>query len=263
MIDWPFYRDFQNWLAAEPRRHSMNYAAKGFSVIRQFMREAKRLGYHTSSTFEEMKLGTEPVMKIALNFDELDRISALDLSNRLHLERARDLFIVGAFTGLRFSDFSRIRPEHVVAEGGKKYLDMTTIKTGTPVVIPLFHQAEAVLQKYQFEMPKTPASKLNIYIKTIGQLAGIDEQVVDVRTLGGQRVETIYPKYEKLSSHTCRRSFATNFYLLGVPAAMLMKITGHSTERQFMTYINVTGKENAKMLVAEVEKRMRKNPSGI
>lgn len=53
------------------------------------------------------------------------------------------------------------------------------------------------------------------------------------------------PKYKLVSSHTARRSFATNAYLAGVPTISIMKITGHKTESAFMKYIKISGKENA------------------
>jgi integrase len=69
--------------------------------------------------------------------------------------------------------------------------------------------------------------------------------MVDVRTKGGKRVDQTWNKWERLSSHAARRSFATKFFLQGIPAGVLMQITGHSTEKQFMQYINVDPKANA------------------
>lgn len=257
MVDWHFFADFPKWLNEPTRRHSLNYAAKGFAVIQQFLREAKRREYHNLTAFEKMKLKSEKVPKFALTFEELDAIYHLDLSDIPRLERVRDLFIVGAYTGLRISDFKRIRPEYIIEEDGEKFLSIVTQKTGTPVEIPLFPQVEAVVKKYEFTPPRISSQKFNDYIKEIAKMAGIDSLIVDVRTVGGKRIETTYPKWEKVASHVCRRSFATNFYLLGLPAAMLMKITGHSTERQFMNYIAIDGRENAKKMSKEAKMRMQ------
>ena len=88
-----------------------------------------------------------------------------------------------------------------------------------------------------------------------GTLFMIDD---NVRTKGGKRKDQTFNKWEKLSSHAARRSFATNFFLQGIPAGILMQITGHSTEKQFMQYINVNPKENATRFADLVQGRMGK-----
>ena len=58
----------------------------------------------------------------------------------------------------------------------------------------------------------------------------------------------MFPKYALVSSHTARRSFATNAYKAGIPSIAIMKITGHKRESTFMRYIRVSERENAEML---------------
>ena len=61
------------------------------------------------------------------------------------------------------------------------------------------------------------------------------------------KTETL-PKYELISSHTGRRSFATNMYKRGLPTLMIMSITGHNTEISFLKYIKVRQQEHAQMM---------------
>jgi integrase len=56
-----------------------------------------------------------------------------------------------------------------------------------------------------------------------------------------------YPKHELITSHTCRRSFASNLYGK-LPNMTIMAITGHKTETQFLKYIKITPTENAEKL---------------
>lgn len=58
-----------------------------------------------------------------------------------------------------------------------------------------------------------------------------------------------------ISSHTARRSFATNYYLEGFPTIDLMKITGHKTEKAFLTYIKVSQLDTAKRLNQHMKKK--------
>jgi len=64
---------------------------------------------------------------------------------------------------------------------------------------------------------------------------------------GGKIFTTQYKKYEQIKNHTGRRSFCTNLYLKGMPTIAIMKMSGHTTEENFMKYIKVDNKENAKI----------------
>jgi len=61
--------------------------------------------------------------------------------------------------------------------------------------------------------------------------------------------------WECISSHTARRSFATNYYLQEFPIVHLMKITGHRTEKSFYKYIKISKLESAKRLSIHNKKR--------
>ncbi|MEO6758202.1 MAG: phage integrase SAM-like domain-containing protein [Saprospiraceae bacterium] len=244
-IDFAFFSDFKAWLFAAPREHSANYAAKVVSVLRQFLRDAQRRGYHSKTDFQNFTVKKVKTTKIALSFEELETMYKMDLGDNQRLERVRDLFLIGAYTGLRFSDFTRIRPELIEAVNGESILSITTQKTGEQVSIPLLPIPLALLRKYNFEAPKISNQKMNDYLKELGQLAGMTGKMIVIGSKGGKREDLTAEKWEKLTTHVARRSFATNFYRAGIQPGVLMKITGHSTERQFMQYIAIDGKENA------------------
>jgi hypothetical protein len=56
-----------------------------------------------------------------------------------------------------------------------------------------------------------------------------------------------YKKYELVTSHIGRRSFATNFYGI-IPTSLLIGATGHSTEAMFLNYIGKTDTQKANQL---------------
>ena len=89
---------------------------------------------------------------------------------------------------------------------------------------------------------------MNDYIKEIGKEVGIDEMILQTRTKGGMKIQKSVPKYELISTHTGRRSFATNLYLSEFPAISIMKITGHKTEEAFLRYIRISPEQNANLL---------------
>ena len=241
-IDQPFFHDFKAWLFAPPRNLQTNYVHKLFSLLRMFMRDAKHRGLHSVEAFESFKIKKEETTKIALSFDELKILEELDLTANPRLERVRDLFLIGCYSGLRFSDFSRLRPEHITTDKGQRMIEIDTQKTGEKVFIPLFPILETLLFKYAFAVPKISGQKMNDYLKELGQLAGMNKRLLVKNSAGGSRREMEMAKWEKLTTHVARRSFATNFYLAKMPAFQIMKITGHRTESSFRQYICIDSK---------------------
>jgi integrase len=107
---------------------------------------------------------------------------------------------------------------------------------------------------------KISDQRFNDYIKKVCKEVGIKKIVEGSRMIGisvkneNEKEKIIhrkklgkYPKYELVSSHVCRRSFATNLYGK-IDTLTIMKITGHKTEKQFLDYIKITPKEYAEKL---------------
>ena len=90
--------------------------------------------------------------------------------------------------------------------------------------------------------------KMNEYLKDLGELLKFEEDILIVKTKGGKREETVFKKYDLISCHTARRSFATNSFKAGVPSISIMKITGHTTEKSFLQYIKISNEENAVLM---------------
>lgn len=259
-IDWHFKQDFENWLYSPPRNHAINNAAKIFQVSKQFMYESHRLGYHTNTIFQDKGFGIKRVKvknKIRLSFEELELLLDLDLSNDNRLERVRDLFIVGCYTGLRFSDWCKIKPENIIEEDGIEMLELMTGKTKTEVIIPFLPELKEVLVKYNYQLPKISIQKFNDYIKEVCKIALEDRKFLRIYSEGGKVHDEKIEKWKKVSSHAARRSFATNFWETGIPAAVLMQITGHGSEKQFFEYIDVDKYELAKRFAKQVALKQR------
>ena len=160
------------------------------------------------------------------------------------LRKARDMFLIGAFTGLRCSDYSRLHPENI--KNG--IIQIRNQKTGVTTSVPVHWIVREIIGNgYDFAHPLR-GQELNDQIKDVARMAGITENVLVSQNRGGKVVEAVFPKYELVSSHTARRSFATNAYKAGIPSIAIMKITGHKRESTFMRYIRVSERENAEML---------------
>lgn len=246
-IDYHFYTQFQQYLIKQ--NFSTNTIGKHIRTLKTFFLEAQERGLMPHFSPKKFKSVSEPSDAIYLNGREINILFELDLNQNPRLEKVRDLFLVGCWTGLRFSDFTRIKKENMDGE----FIEMETQKTGEVVVIPIHWQVEAILKRYEGKTPNSlpkPISnqKMNNYLKELGKIAGFEETVSETITKGGIRQTVNYPKSELITTHTARRSFATNQYLAGFPATSIMKITGHRTEKAFMKYIKITPREHANKL---------------
>jgi integrase len=89
---------------------------------------------------------------------------------------------------------------------------------------------------------------MNANLKIIGEKIGLEESTIKTRNQGSKVITETYQKFQQLTTHTCRRSFCTNAFLSGIHPKILMKISGHKTERSFMRYIKVSNVDNALMI---------------
>lgn len=234
---------------------SFNYSANTICnrvrCIKTVMKAANDQDLTTNTKYKLFKSAFEESFSVALNEQELERLLKCDLSDNTQLDRIRDLFLIGCWTGLRFSDFTSIREENIK----DNVLTMLQQKTGQTVVIPLNAVFVRLWDKYGGKLPsKISTQTFDDKIKDVCRIAGINERVVKSITKGGKRVTTIYEKWQLVSAHTARRSFATNLYRSGFPSLSIMAITGHRTESSFLKYIKISREEHAQLLMKHWQK---------
>lgn len=249
-IDLDFYDDFVHWCMEE--QYSKNSIGGFVKHIKVFMNSAidRQLTDNRMHLNRQFKTLQEEIDAIYLSEQELEAIYRLDLSHDTRLERVRDLFLVGCYTGLRFGDLVRLHREHIHPSPRGAIIKLRTQKTDELVVIPVHPILPKIMDRYEGELPKAMSDvKMNKYLKEIGRLSGLDSPVKITRTQGGLAHRTTHPKYELITVHTARRSFATNMYLRDVPSISIMKITGHRSEKAFLKYIRITPEQNASKLL--------------
>lgn len=224
---------------------SANTIAHKVMTLKATMRAAVERGVTANERWRFYRNSTENTEAVALNEDELKAVHDLDLSGSTRLDRVRDLFLAGCWTGLRFSDVTRIRQENI-SDG---MITIRQLKTGNYVTIPIHPVFMEIWKKYDGRLPSSISNqKFNVYIKEVCKMAGITDTFVKSITRGGRMEVTRCQKWEAVSSHTARRSFATNLYKDGFPSISIMQITGHKTEAAFLKYIKATKHDHAVML---------------
>lgn len=242
-IDLDFHRDFTAYLENE-KKLKPNTIGSHFQRIIAVLNEATENGVNTKLEFRRKHFikQREDADTIYLDREELQEIENLDLSENERLDNARDLFLVGAFTGLRHSDVNLLTPEKI--RDGKIHISQK--KTGKPVIIPIHPIVKRILNKRDGEFPRPIANQnLNLYLKEIGKMCpALKRKVFRAKT---EPVE----KWKLLCSHTARRSFATNMYKAGIDPIKIRSCTGHLSEKDFLKYIRATPTEMADLLRAD------------
>ncbi|WP_299548479.1 site-specific integrase [Seonamhaeicola sp.] len=183
-----------------------------------------------------------------LNDHEIDAIFNHDFSHNEKLDNARDLFVIGLRTGLRVSDFLRVTSENIL---DNSVINITTTKTGQNLTIPIHPQFQSVLEKRNGQFPrKISEQKFNKYIKEVCKEVGLKAMTYGSKmNKKTKRKETkLFEKHELITSHCCRRSFASNLYAAGFDTSVIMKATGHKSETQFIKYIKLSQDEHIKKL---------------
>lgn len=247
-IDLDFYDSFVNFLIKKD--YGTNTIGTLIKNVKVFMNEAVDRKLTTNLQYRNKRFKTveEVSESIYLTQDELKRLHDHNFSFNPTLEKVRDLFIIGCFTGLRFSDLASLNDDNFIDKGTK--LKVKTEKTGELVIIPIHRYVKEVLKKNQGKLPPCLSNqKMNMYLKQVGEIAGINEEALITSTKGGQKHSESFKKWELITVHTARRSFATNAYLADVPTISIMKITGHKTEKSFLKYIKISQEDNANKLL--------------
>lgn len=242
--DIDFYNDYIKYLT-KTENLSKNTVGTRIKILKTILRNADERGLDVCRDYQKKSFlkPTEKTDGVYLTTDEIDKIYNLN-NLPAYLERARDMFVLGCNTGLRVSDLFRVSKENI----NGRDIDIKTQKTGETVSIPITAQARVIMEKYDYQFPKISNQKYNDFIKEVAKRAEINDHITREYTKGGLIVRETNKKYELVSSHTARRSFATNAYLADVPTLQIMKITGHKTESAFMKYIKMSAKDNARKL---------------
>ncbi|MFZ7115665.1 MAG: site-specific integrase [Bacteroidota bacterium] len=250
-IDQLFYDDFMQFLI-QKKQLSNNTIGNQIKNLKVFLNEATELGINKTFEYKKKKFKKlqEESDSIYLTEDEIKDLYNLNLDDKPSLQRVRDLFIIGCWTGLRFSDFTKLRKENI----SKGMISIRTQKTDQALMIPIHPMVLKIFKKYtvndEIILPRAITNqKMNNYLKVVGQKAELDQKIIVTTNRGISREKKPYHKHELVTTHTARRSFATNLYLQGFPAISIMKITGHKSEQSFLKYIKVSQEENARKLM--------------
>ena len=262
-IGLDFYRNFIFYCQTIEKLNN-NSTGGYITNVKKWCKEIDIEGLPINPQYRHSEFSTisNKTKDVYLNEDEINKVFKHDFSYSERLDNVKDNFIIGLRTGLRISDFLRLK-KFDFKDG---YIHIETSKTLHQVIIPLHPQIQQILHKRNQNLPNQISDqKFNEYVKEVCKIVGFTEKVEGAKMINkkdetdffkSSKIEMknkmrkefgTYEKHELISSHTCRRSFASNLYGK-LDNMSIMAITGHKTESQFLKYIKITSKENAEKL---------------
>lgn len=204
---------------------------------------AKKEGYLIDESYRNVKVRGELGAAVYLSMEEIRRLYSTRMSPVKEL--VRDIFIISCLTGLRWGDLSKLKTANIQGD----FITLRTNKTHSSVIIPQHSIVREIVNKYN-GIPRYTKSQQNFgrILKRACRDAGFTSKILIERTEGARLVTRVFYKFELITPHTGRRSFATNAYIAKIPVARIMLMTGHLTESSFFRYIRISKEENAREL---------------
>lgn len=232
---------FQKYLIDRGQQNTT--IAKNIKLFLWFLRWCAKNELYSGKAHENFKprfkKAETPV--IYLTWDELQKLYNMDFE-RPKYNQARDVFCFCCFSGLRYSDVYKLQKSDIV-DGKIKF---TTQKTTDSLEVELNKYSQAILDKYKdVPLPNNKAlpafcnQKENEHLKVICQMAELNDKIKIVKYSGSKRTETIYEKWQLITTHCGRKTFVVNSLYLGIPAEVIMRWTGHSDYNSMKPYISI------------------------
>lgn len=234
--------------------YNLNTISRDLTNIKTLLRFAESKNKHVNNEVLNWKLKVNKTPFVYLSEVELQKLYDLQELPE-HLDNVRDWLIISCFCGQRISDFMRFNKSMITKTKNAKnknitLIEFTQVKTKTNITLPLHKKVLDILKKRNGDFPRPISSqKYNDYIKEVCKEAKLFEKVngskITINEEGYKRTESgMFEKWELVSSHIGRRSFATNNFGR-IPTSLIMSATGHTSEKMFLSYIQKTQRDQA------------------
>ena len=184
------------------------------------MRWSKNKGFKVKDDYQRVKIKTHSTDDIALTQEEVSLLEEASLEGAK--DRSRDLFLIGIYSGQRFSDYSKIEKANL-RDG---MLIIRAKKTRHISKVPLSEKLENILKKYNWKLPVISSQKFNPHIQKICKRLGMTQEVIKISYQGNKVKKETKQKWQMVGSHTARRTFITIASEKNIPDHIIMTIAG-------------------------------------
>ena len=203
---------------------------RNIGFLKTFIKWLIDSGVNIDNSYKKIIVSTRDADHVSLSAVQVQLLATLKLNETLN--KYRDLFLIGVYSGQRFSDYTVFKKSDVMNGRIEKRAEKTDYKS----YIPIAKKLKELLNKWNWELPKVSNQKFNKNIKEICKIAGFDNDVTTTKFLGNQKIEEIKPFYSCVSSHTARRTFITLSADKNVPDHVIMAICGIRLAATLKTY---------------------------
>lgn len=249
-----FIRDFTTF--TEKEEYSESTVHRTIHFVKTILHYAEKKGIKTQVRLMEIKKEKQQRDIITLNEKELLKIESTPVPEEL--QQAKDWLLISCYTGQRVSDFMNFNKTQLIEINNNTCISFVQQKTGRKVTLPLHPVVLKIISRNAGFPEKMRLAEYNHHIKAIAQISGLNSEVYCYKRTGYRIKKTAQQKWEAISSHIGRRSFATNFYGK-IPTSLLMEATGHTTETMFKRYVNTADEEKITRLGKYFEKMHQEN----
>lgn len=265
-IDFRWLAAFKSW--AFEKEYATATVGKFVAIVKAAVNLARKRqltdNRHVIERGFSVKVTSGNRKKLALYPHEVDAIAAMDWQKlggmdgmgADRLEKSATVIVAACCTGLRHSDFHKVDRKSVVTFRNYEMIQVWTQKSDKPVAIPLDARLKAILERFDYQLPRVDRSELLKVGRVVLKAAGIDREVSVRDTKGGKSIIVHAPMYKKFSAHVTRRTFARNAYLEDptlLPA--IQAILGHATQAQTLEYIDIEDMLTAERFAKRMEMR--------
>lgn len=247
-LDNDLITDFFEWLVQE-KKYSKSMTGFIMKKLKNLIKEASLkelvVSINPDVIGKDYSFKPDKIINVFTEDDYNKIIELKDISP--FLENTRKWILIGLKIGQRVSDLLAITPKQIRFDKDNiAMIDIKQEKSGSVVTVPV--KDKYVVSILRNEMPhKISHQNFNKYLKEVCKKADITDEVDGYKynpTFKRKKLVNV-PKYQLLTSHDLRRSFATFHYNKGVPISFIMNITGHKRESTFYEYIGKDPKRDS------------------
>jgi len=221
-----------------------NTVATDAKVIHRLIDILRDRGHQFTAGLDEIGMSYIEPEIMSLEWDQVKAIAKVDLSEepRPSMEDSRTLWLIGAYTGRRWSEVERMTKQNFYQDNKKRWRYKGIVKGKKPIDVPLLDEAVDLLRKLNFEIPKLTQQSVNRDIKDIGRLAGINSKVLVTEIRNEKIIQSSVNEYKTIHFHTGRHSYAMRIVDLsaGQPHAdkFVSFMLGHANHTTTWKYLN-------------------------
>ena len=228
-LDDNFFVAFTTYLRHNHKLND-NTLARYLTFFKTFIIWCKRKGLDINSDYKNIFIKKYQSDDVALTFKEVEILENADLNGAE--EKARDLFLIGVYSGQRFSDYSVFERADIQGD----FIVKRAEKTENHSFIPLHDKLNSLLDKYDWRLPKISSQKFNVRIQAVCEKLEFNNEIKKTTYRGNDKTVEVLPKWRMIASHTARRTYITLMAEKGMADHFIMAVTGIKDAKTLSKY---------------------------